>query len=149
MSKLTQFFDYTPKILVQKFTITMGTYVDGAEYWTLGSAKIIDSVSSTDGSAYLFSPDGPAARFCWVNLGRPVNPNKTFLNCSTSGHSASNNQGVSIRLYNFNDGWQTAGYPAATDTEAFQVMLLQRANWPKSVFGSDAPEVSVEVVEYL
>jgi hypothetical protein len=149
MSKFTQFFNYAPKILVQKFTVTMGTYVDGSAYWTLGSAKIIDSVSSTDGSAYLFAPDGPAARFCFVNLGRAVNPNKTFLNYSHSGHQSNGNQLAQVRLYNWNTGSSTAGYPSSLDTEAYQVQLYQRGLWPKSTFGSEAPEITVEVIEYL
>ena len=150
MSVLSQFIQYYPKKLVQRFTLTMGTYrTGGINYWTLGSAQIIDSVSSTDNSAYIFSPDGPAGRFCFVNLGRTVNPNKTFLTHSFSGHSSTSNERIEVRLYNWNQG-VNPGYHSINDTEAYQIQLIHRDNWPKSSYGTEfAPEITVEVVEYL
>lgn len=153
MSYLSQFRPYIPQTLVQKFTITMGTYTTGGlNYWTLGSAKIIDlanltSISSTDGSAYLFSPLGPSALFCFVNLGRAVNPNKTFLKYSHSGHSRPGNQLAQVRLYNWNGSTSNSSYPSSLDTEAYQVQVSQRGLLPTS--SDTPPEVAVEVIEYL
>lgn len=149
MSTLSQFNPYIEKKYVQKFTLTLGTYVDGVAYWTLGSAKIIDSVSSTDGSAYLFSPNGPAARFCFINLGKAVNPNKTYVVSSYAGHQGNPNEKIMCRLYNWNNGSQTAGFPSKNDTVAYQIQLAQRGLWPKSSFGTIEPEITVEVIEYI
>lgn len=129
---------------IRRFTISMGTYTTGGvSYWTLGSAT---SISSTDYVVQIYSPDGPAARFCFAHFPVPFNPHKTFLSWTTAGHSAGTQQSFKVRICGTN------GYPPSSSTSFTQIQLTHYGNWPISSFNggiSTAPEISVELVEFF
>lgn len=129
----------------RRFTISMGTYTTGGVvYWTLGSASVI---SSTNDDVRIYSPDGPAARFCFAHFPTPFNPHKSFLRWTTTAHSAGTKQNFKVRIYGTN------GYPPSSSTIFTQIQLTHYGNWPKASFSGEtynnAPEISVELVEFF
>lgn len=129
---------------VQRFSLKMGVAnLSGTNYYTWGSAS---QISSTQGiPAASVSSDGAAGRFCFVTLGANVNPNKTFLTHSFTGHAAATNEAVEIRMYN------ASGYPSSSTTSFNVIQIISRDNWPTSSYQgsvSEAPQISVEVVEF-
>jgi hypothetical protein len=129
---------------VNRFSVGMGkTTIGGTQYWTWGSST---SISSTNYALQIYSPDGPTAKFCFIQLPTPINPHKSFLTWTFSGHGAATRQNTRVRIYGTN------GYPPSSSTSFTQIQLNQYADFPVSSYGGSVPdenpEIRVEIVEF-